>query len=30
MRFMQKRFTMNPPDKEYWQNKGWLEHKRPW
>lgn len=30
MRFMQKRFTISPVDKEYWQKQGWLKHKRPW
>jgi len=30
MRFVQKRFTMSPVDKEYWQNQGWLGNKRPW
>lgn len=30
MRFIQKRFAFNTVDKEYWQNQGWLGHKRPW
>ncbi|MCH3963365.1 MAG: NAD(P)H-dependent oxidoreductase [Clostridium sp.] len=30
MRFVQKKFTINPVDKEYWQNQGWLGNKRPW
>lgn len=30
MRFMQKRFIINPADNKYWKNQGWLEHKRPW
>lgn len=30
MRFIQKRFVFNTVDKKYWQNQGWLDHKRPW
>lgn len=30
MRIAQKRFTINAPDKEYWENQGWLGNKRPW
>lgn len=30
MRFVQKKFTINPVDKEYWRNQGWLGNKRPW
>ncbi|AJA47359.1 NADPH-dependent FMN reductase [Clostridium pasteurianum DSM 525 = ATCC 6013] len=30
MRLVQKRFTINAVDKEYWESQGWLGHKRPW
>ncbi|MCI1945628.1 flavodoxin family protein [Clostridium luticellarii] len=30
MRFIHKRFSFNAVDKGYWQNQGWLGHKRPW
>lgn len=30
MRFMQKVFTINSVDKDYWENQGWLGHERPW
>jgi multimeric flavodoxin WrbA len=30
MRIMQKKLTINPVDKEYWEKQGWLGSKRPW
>lgn len=30
MRLAQKKFTINPVDKEYWESQGWLGYKRPW
>ena len=30
MRMMQKMSGWNPTDMEYWKQKGWTKHKRPW
>lgn len=30
MRFFHKKFGVNKPDVEYWENKGWLYKTRPW
>ncbi|MFD3158008.1 flavodoxin family protein [Haloimpatiens sp. FM7330] len=29
-RFLHKKITMLPNDREYWEKQGWLKHKRPW
>ncbi len=30
MRFVHKKFGINPPDVEYWKANGWLDKERPW
>lgn len=30
MKFLQKKVLDNPPDKAYWQSKGWFDGKHPW